>query len=136
MLFNNPNYREPVPNTDPNYVPTAPSISRTTISAKGKVQLTFSEDVWIVDNLKNATYLSYVGPSKLRRELQEFEELPYIDVSIELGDPENESTDLSDLDFDYDAFFVDARTIELGIRFVSPVYVSTNQPEDMLVIKF
>ena len=63
LLFNNPNYREPVKNNDPDYVPTPPGVSRTSISPKGEVQLIFTKDVWIVDNLRNATYTSYIGPS-------------------------------------------------------------------------
>ena len=53
-----------------------------------------------------------------------------------MGDPEIENIDLSKLDFEYDAFFVDSKTIKLDIRFVSPVYVSANPLEDKLVIKF
>ena len=53
-----------------------------------------------------------------------------------MGDPEIENIDLSKLDFDYDAFFVDSKTILLDIRFFDPVYVSSNKLDDKLVVKF
>ena len=61
LLSLNPNYKEPEPNTDPNYVPSPPSIASTEISAQGKVQLRFSEDVWTIENLRTAKFPSYTG---------------------------------------------------------------------------
>ena len=123
LLSDNPNYREPVPNSDPNYVPTPPKVAQTEISVKGDVTLKFNEDVWIVDDLKNATFSRYVGPS---RELQQFEEVPYIDIYIEPGDDTLPTFDPDKLKFDYDAEFTDARSIKISVRFETPMYVSAS----------
>ena len=121
LLLGDPNYREPVLNADPNYIATPPSVLVTTISVKGEVSLTFTEDVWVIEDLKNATF-----PKQLSRGrgLQDVEYVPYIDVSIEPGDPTLEGFEPDKLLFDYDAEFTDSRTIEISISFVSPVYVS------------
>ena len=64
------------------------------------------------------------------RRLQEIVQVPYIDVSVEPGDPTLETLDLSKLNFSYDAFFEDSKTIKIQIDFVDPVYISAGQVED------
>ena len=52
--------------------------------------------MWIIEDLKNATF-----PKQLSRNLQNVEYIPYIDVSIEPGDPTLEGFDPDKLLFDY-----------------------------------
>lgn len=54
------------------------------------------------------------------------EEMPYIDIEIEPGDPELETLDTSKLNFDYDAFFLDPTTIKIALKFFEPMYVSSS----------
>lgn len=46
------------------------------------------------------------------------------------------NSDPAFLDFAYDVYFADAKTIAINIFWANPPYVSANQPEDVLVIKF
>ena len=49
------NFKEPEPNNDPNYIPTPPKVAKAEVSISGEAILRFTEDVWVVDNLKTAT---------------------------------------------------------------------------------
>ena len=62
--------------------------------------------------------------------------MPYIEISIEPGDPTLETFDPTKLTFTYDAAFEDHRTIKIKVYFDFPVYISAGQKEDILVIKF
>ena len=70
--------------------------------------LEFSEDVWIVDDLKNATFPSPVETTL--RDMQELEYLPYLDVSIDWGGINLEFWPEKFL-YDYDVVFIDSKTI-------------------------
>ena len=59
-----------------------------------------------------------------------------MEVSIEPGNPTLENYDPEKLKFDYNAYFIDSRTMAIDIIFTSPVYISGSQPEDVLVITF
>lgn len=62
----------------------------------------------------------------------EYDEKPFIQIEVEPGynsDPEK-------LKFTYTAEFIDSTTIKLNIKFDTPMYVSANQPEDVLVVTF
>ena len=58
--------------------------------------------------------------------------LPLIEVTVEPG----ESSDISKLEFSYKIAFVDSRTIEVVLLWGNAPFVSANQPEDVLVIRF
>jgi len=58
--------------------------------------------------------------------------VPLIEVFVEPGD----SSDPSKLGFNYTVEFADSRTIELAIVWENPPYVSANQPEDVLIVRF
>ena len=45
-------------------------------------------------------------------------------------------SDPSKLGFDYSIDFVNNKTIDITINWDNPPFVSANQPEDVLVIKF
>lgn len=47
-----------------------------------------------------------------------------------------EESDPSKLGFDYKVSFSDAQTIDIEMIWENPPYVSANDPEDVLVIKF
>ena len=50
--------------------------------------------------------------------------MPYIDISIEPGDPTLENLDLTKYTFTYDADFVDSKTIKIKVYFDNAVYIS------------
>ena len=50
--------------------------------------------------------------------------MPYIDISIEPGDPTLETLDLTKYTFTYDAAFVDSKTIMIKVYFDNAVYIS------------
>ena len=78
------------------------------MNEKGKIMIKFSEDVYSIDNIKNATFLKLQ-----KRDLQEIVELQYIDIRIEPGDPSLDSYDPEKLLFDYNAEFTDDKTLEI-----------------------
>ena len=82
--------------------------------------ISFSEEVYIIENLKNATFPKFIST----RLLQEIIDVPYIDISIEPGDPTLENLDLTKYTFTYDAAFVDSKTIMIKVYFDNAVYIS------------
>lgn len=60
------------------------------------------------------------------------EQVNFIEVLVE----PSEMSDPSKLGFEYALDFVSNRTIEITISWDNPPYVSANQPEDYLVIRF
>ena len=124
----------PPPNPDPSYVPTPPRPTIAKVSPRGATEINFNEDVFVYENLKNLT----IPKSPPKRDLQtsvtidDAEQINFIEVYVEPG----ESSDPSKLGFDYTMDFVNNKTIKMEIFWENPPYVSANQPEDVLVIKF
>ena len=91
---------------------------------RGSTTIKFSEDVFVLKDIKNRTIkvprkLQASDPSKIEVNIP-VDEYPFIEVRVEAG----EYSDASKLGFSYSVDFVDAQTIEINISWENPTYVS------------
>ena len=105
------------------------------MSIKGKTEIQFNEDVFVIQNLANSTVK--IPKSRILQESRgefdvefEFDEKPFIEISVEPG----ENSDPSKLKFTYTAEFASSTKVNIEIKWETPTYVSANQPEDVLVV--
>ena len=129
----------PRPNNDPDYVPTPPKPILARISPRGTSEIKFNEPVFEYPDLKNKMTPKppEISQGRLLQQIVEIdgvnvELIQFIEVYVEPG----EESDPSKLTFEYDLAFKDDTTISLSIFWDNPPFVSANQPEDVLVIKF
>ena len=116
------NFDLPKPRTDdPNYVPTAPTVSVSEITVDGKVTINFSEPVFRLEDMTTST----MG---LRRSLAK----PFLDITIEPG----ENSDPDYLGMTSTETWKDDQTIELVLKFEKPPAISASDPEDILILGF
>ena len=126
----------PPPNPDPDYVPTPPKPVLGKVSPRGTTSINFSEDVFSYKDIKTLEFSQKIKNKKRNLqteiEVENTRQVKFIDVYVEPG----ESSDPAKLGFDYKIEFVSNKTIDITIDWENPAFVSANQPEDILVIKF